>query len=289
MPADAVHRDDEALSLLALGALTPEEARAVEEHLAGCVECRRLGRRLGELAALADSVEPVAPPGGVREALLARLDDVEGAAREAALVDLAAGRPTGVRPGRKAEVGERRTPDRTPPRRLAARRPARLLLPFAAERDEALRRATVLSRDLTAARAALALTPAPEAVLLAGLPAAPEALGRVFVDRAASRAVVVARGLPELPEDLSYQLWRIVDGQPRPAGLLDASEGAVIVEGVGAGPRRGVGGDGRAARRRGGAERRDGAAVELAPPYDFRCSARNTRVFSHASSAASRT
>lgn len=314
MPADAVHRDDESLALLALGALTPEEAREVEEHVAECAECRRrLGKRLGELAALAESADPVAPPAGAREALLARLDaepaadsvargaagaradEAERAGRGTAIdlaaggvagarhderersapgtpTDLAAGRPAGVglRPARPAGGHERPAPDRTPPpRRLAARRPARLLLPLAAsfllgavvgvvavrqafvgdvrrlgdeaaslsaERDAALRRAEDLSRDLAVARTALALAPSPEAVPLAGLAAAPQARGRVFVDRAGARAVFVARGLPALPEDRTYQLWRIVDGQPLPAGLLDATEGAVIVEGVGATP-----------------------------------------------------
>jgi anti-sigma-K factor RskA len=251
--ARELHLEDDALALVALGVLPAAESREVEEHLAACADCRRrLAYSLGDVALLAESVAPEAPPPRAREALLERLAaDAPPAPRErrAAVDGMHADAP---RPAAAAAPpARRRRAARLLPlaasfllgatvgalavrqalvddvERLRARAEA-----AAAERADAALQAERLSHELATARAALALTPSPEAVPLAGLPAAPEARGRVFVDRAGGRALFVARGLPALPEGRTYQLWRIVGGEPRPAGLLDAAEGTVVVEGV---------------------------------------------------------
>lgn len=237
VPAKLRHLDDETLALLALGASSPGESAAAEEHLAGCEACReRLGERLGELAALAESVEPEPPPAWVRDELLERLAEESTPAgavpppapsaaprRRRLLLPLAASFLLGALAGalgvRQAFVDD--------VDRLAARADV-----LAAERAAAERRVERLAGELAAARSALALTPAREAILLAGLPAAPESHGRVFVDRAGGRALFVARGLPVLPDGRTYQLWRIVGGQPRPAGLFGGGEATLVVEGV---------------------------------------------------------
>lgn len=246
--ADLHHPDDDVLGLYALGALDADEAEAVERHLATCAACRPpLARWRGELAALAESVEPQAPPPGARQALLARLGVEEGSAEPGSTS------APGAAPGPAPAVPRRRRPGLLLPlaasflvgavvgaiavrqafvddvRELAARADA-----VAAERAAATDRVERLQGELAAARAALSLAPAPEAVPLAGLAPAPEARGRVFVDRGSGRALFVARGLPALAEGRTYQLWRIVEGRPRPAGLLEAGEGSLVVEGIGA-------------------------------------------------------
>lgn len=247
--AELRHPDGDLLALYALGSLDAAEAEAVERHVATCTSCRPvIARWRGDLAALAESVEPEAPPASARQALLARLGVEQAPAAEA----------PAAQPVRASE-----TAPATPPRR----RRGGLLLPLAAsflvgaiagalavrqafvddvrdlaaradavaaERAAAAERVESLQGELAAARAALSLAPAPEAVPLSGLAPAPEARGRVFVDRGSGRALFVASGLPALPEGRTYQLWRIVEGQPRPAGLLGAGEGSLVVEGVGA-------------------------------------------------------
>jgi len=63
---------EELSGVAALRALTPDEASFVAAHLAGCTSCRR---QYVELAAVADLLlrvpEPVAPPAGLRERILA--------------------------------------------------------------------------------------------------------------------------------------------------------------------------------------------------------------------------
>jgi anti-sigma factor RsiW len=62
------------LSLYALGALTSEERRAVEEHLEECSACRREVEQLrGDWALLAVSASGPRPPARSRERLMAAI------------------------------------------------------------------------------------------------------------------------------------------------------------------------------------------------------------------------
>ncbi|HEV7450141.1 MAG TPA: anti-sigma factor [Pseudonocardiaceae bacterium] len=56
----AVEHDHEALGAYTLGALAPDEARAVDAHLAECADCRREVAELTELRGMLDSVPPEA-------------------------------------------------------------------------------------------------------------------------------------------------------------------------------------------------------------------------------------
>ncbi len=63
----AVEHDHESLGAYALGALAPDEARAVDAHIAGCADCRREVAELTDLRGMLDSVPQEAfldgPPG----------------------------------------------------------------------------------------------------------------------------------------------------------------------------------------------------------------------------------
>jgi hypothetical protein len=63
-----MEHDRPSLAAYALGALDPEEARAVDAHLAGCAECQAELRELSELEAVLGEVPPEAfldgPPDG---------------------------------------------------------------------------------------------------------------------------------------------------------------------------------------------------------------------------------
>ena len=65
---------------------------------------------------------------------------------------------------------------------------------------------------------------------LAGLPAAPEARGRVLWSASNRQAVLLAAGLPPAPEGKTYEMWVIGRGAPVPAGVFQvgADGGAVF-------------------------------------------------------------
>ena len=67
----------EMLTLYALGALSQQEARVVEQHLAeGCEECASELRRFESVvAALGFAGQPVTPPASVREKLVSKLGE----------------------------------------------------------------------------------------------------------------------------------------------------------------------------------------------------------------------
>lgn len=51
--------------------------------------------------------------------------------------------------------------------------------------------------------------------------------------RSTGRAVVIMAGLPELPDDRTYELWLLGPSAPRPSGLLGASGRPVLIQGLG--------------------------------------------------------
>jgi hypothetical protein len=86
--------------------------------------------------------------------------------------------------------------------------------------------------ELARARAVLDLVAASSPdrdVVLAGLDAAPGRRGRVVIDARGGRALMVADGLPELPADRVYQLWRISAGTPASAGIFEAQPGGTAL------------------------------------------------------------
>lgn len=79
------HPDRDDIVAFALGALEPEEERAVEAHVAGCARCtRELEALVPAVGVLGESVEQLEPPPELRERVLAevRADAERSAERE---------------------------------------------------------------------------------------------------------------------------------------------------------------------------------------------------------------
>lgn len=243
------HRPDheELVALYALGMLEGDELDELEGHLAaGCQTCRReLAQRRGEVVLLADLIDPETPSAGVREAVLARMGEVDREASPA----------TGL-----SNAGSERVLDFEADRPVAAgrRRGAGWLLALAAVllvalvawslsaqrslRDE-VERLTVrnqsllgqleqrsaeldgLQTRLASTRSALRVVADAPVAVLAGLEAAPGARGRVYDDPRSDSVLVVVDELPRAPEGRVYQVWGIVAGKPVSAGTFDTSAG----------------------------------------------------------------
>lgn len=217
----------ELLPAHALGALDPEERRELETHLAECAECReRLADFGASVEALAESAPPVRPSSEIRERLLGRLEEsgaevgAGGPSRRRGLAPLAvaasviaalgAGLVAGIvatRSWTEGEMEARRAEISGLEERLAASQ---------REAEEIRLRLAALA-ELTEI---LATSPPGREVLLAGLDPVPEGQGRLYVDPAAGRGVLVAGNLRPLPEDRVYQLWTLRDGVPRSAGTF---------------------------------------------------------------------
>lgn len=221
MATDHTSRHDELLPAYALGALDGEELRAIEAHLAsGCSECaRQLTLWRGDLEQLAASVPPVAPSPETRQRVL-RLARRERPARwlplaAAALLAFVLGAGW-----RQARLG----PLVPEVERLRAEN-ARL------EQGVAQARGAVARMNATLA---ILSQPGTRAVALAGLPAAPGAVGHTFVDPEHGKALFWAFHLPPPSAGKTYQLWWIGDSGPVSAGTfpVDASGEGLLEVGV---------------------------------------------------------
>ncbi len=214
------NRFEELLPAYALGALDAAELSEVEEHLAGCGECRRqLAMWDRDLESLAASVEPVVPSETTR----------------ARILRLAAAPQPGVPvPARRRVPGW-----------LAMAAAALLAVAvwgvagqvrlrgelerLTGERDRLASRVETLDREVTQARGetqqagqALQVVAARgvRTVTLAGLGPAPRAAGHTYVDPRSREALFYAFDLPALPSGKTYELWYIAGGKPVAAGTF---------------------------------------------------------------------
>ena len=235
MPGPESHspRFAELLPAYALGALDGAELRELEAHLAtGCADCRRqLDLVQGDLEELAASVPPLTPSPETRERIL-------GAAAGSTVVPF---RPPIGRIGR---IGLMRSS-----RWLALA--ASVLLVVAvwgvwrqahlqAERDRLAQQVAALDSRLAqtqadnrrlAATLSLITAPGARAVQLAGLGPTPGAVGHIFVNPQARKAICYAFDLPAPAAGKTYQLWWIAAGRPVSAGTFDVDEhGAARLE-----------------------------------------------------------
>ena len=241
-------------SLYALGALTERERATFEEHLEVCGAC------VNDVMSLLPVTHRLADAAPLREP---RAD------LRARVIQAATGSPPQTSPGdvalplaAPASVSAMDRP--APPRRtggtarLLFRLAAAALLVvaaglgwFAAQQfnlaralqdnlDGANRRATLAELEVsTAQRAAAesrqraAILAAPDALTigLAGQPAAPDAVARVFWS-ATQGVVFTAAGLPALPAGRVYQLWFVPNASPVSAGLLTIDDGGRVAASV---------------------------------------------------------
>lgn len=234
----------ELLASHSLDALDASEARALEEHLAGCSACNAELAELRDAAGLLAHAAPPAEPGAqVRDRIMASIS----APRES-------NRPAAPTPARVVSM---------PPRsgsniwmlglRLAAglafvallvsvfvlwRRDVKMRQEIAqlsrqmnTQQHELTRDRDVLGRQ----RDALALLNSPNAkkMELAGTQTAQNARGAFVYDQKTGKAILMADGLPATPADKAYELWFIPKGHAAMAGRIftvDASGHAMLPE-----------------------------------------------------------
>jgi anti-sigma-K factor RskA len=191
-----VHDDyKEMIPAHALSALDTAEERALNEHLAGCAECRRdLAEWEATAASLALSVDPVEPSPKVRRKLLTQIQSEKSV----------------------SNVFPLRSPQRNLWNSLGSLGQIAAVLIFAAliisvvvlwQQNRTLRQQNEVYQLLTA--------PGTRVAQLSGTAQASGATAKFAYD-ANGRALLIADGLPAAPAGKEYQLWYIVNNKPVP-------------------------------------------------------------------------
>ncbi len=218
-----VHEDyKEMLPARAMSALDVQEVRALSEHLSECPECRReLEEWEATSAALAVVADPVEPSPKVRERILTEI-------RKSAL--------TSQTDSKSQPAGSRVLPFTPAPRNIWSSfgslgaiaaivlfaalivsvvvlwqqnraehdKLTKLSIQLRAAQDE-LQRSSELVRLLT--------TPGARMTELSGTSQATGATAKIAYDKT-GHAILLANGLPRVPEGKEYQLWFIVGTKP---------------------------------------------------------------------------
>lgn len=196
----------EVLGLYVLGALDGAEARAVEQHLAGCTaECPFEQAETRDAAGmLAFAARAVEPSRAARERLLASLPAPDS--RRAEIRSQPRRRRSGLFLGGVAAFA------------IAAS--AAFFIVDLVARLESAESELARLRDRAIFLGAADTT----TVALAGTDEAPAARAKLSYDRRTGRALLIGYDLPEAPRGKAYQLWFIAGNKPLP--------GRVFVPGV---------------------------------------------------------
>ena len=220
MSEDEQYAED--LALYALDALRGEDRARVDEHLAGCAECRReLAQLRADTALLALSTTGPRPPQRSRQRLL---DAVAREPRVPRIVE------TSPRRSWWGVLGWAATA-------------AVVVFAVSLWRENSLLKETLASANSQAAKsgremeelrriAAPILEPEAQRITLVAMKAPPQPQSKVFYLRKRSSLVLLANNLPALPPRKAYELWLIpVNGAPIPAGVFkpDAHGSASVV------------------------------------------------------------
>ncbi|GAT73931.1 hypothetical protein MHM582_2429 [Microbacterium sp. HM58-2] len=200
----------------ALHALSPEDERRYRDALADHPEWSPIAETDAETAdLLAGAVAPEAPPAGIRSALLARIAETPQGAEEppAATVQVSAPAPAG-------EESAARSP----------RHPLRILFALAACLALLVGvgfGAVALNQQLNRPASVVALDEIRAAGDAEQATVSLDGGGTATAHWSASlgTVVLVADGIPELPEGKEYELWFVRGDTPVPAGLFSAADG----------------------------------------------------------------
>jgi anti-sigma-K factor RskA len=202
---------DELAAAYALGAVEPDEERAISAHLVTCDDPHAQARELiGAASGLAATVEPVAPSATLRDRLMTTI----------------------------AETPQEHRPDvAAPAPRMVAEPPARpwwRLAPLPAGLAAVGLAAVIglgawnvnLNQRLADRDAALrAVASADAAYAVTGT------AGSGWVLETDGRAIFLADALAALPADRIYELWLIgPDGDPVDVGTLSSTDGLALVQ-----------------------------------------------------------
>lgn len=222
----------ELLAVHALDALDASEARALEEHLSACADCRAELAELREAAALlAHASTPAAPRDEVRGRIL---KDASAEFQRGQPVPRASAKVVPLRPSSAVSLWPNVL-------RLAAaiafvalligvivfwrrdvrsrREIAQLSRQVSSQQHELLRDRDVLARQ----REALALlnSPGMKKMELAGTQTAKNARATFVFDQQTGRGLLMTDGLPAAPPDMAYELWFIPKGHsPMPGKMF---------------------------------------------------------------------
>jgi anti-sigma-K factor RskA len=206
-----VHDDyKEMIPAHALSALDAADERALNEHLAGCAECRRDQAEWEATAAsLALGAKPMEPSPEVREKLLTQIR-VEKTATEKGVSEEFASEGSG------SNVIPLSRPPRTFWNSLGSLGSIAAIILFAAlivsvfvlwQQNRRLQNENEFFKLVTA--------PGSRIAELSGTNEASGATAKLAYDQS-GRAFLIANGLPRPPAGKEYQLWYIVDNKPLP-------------------------------------------------------------------------
>ena len=224
---------DELIGALTLGALEPQEARAVSGHLATCLQPHdELWELVGANAALAASIEPVEPSPALRRRLMETLAVVPQEVATAA-------------PARPAPQSVPRTPaaaatpsvsawwrslfdprSATFARGLAAVAVAGVIVLGAVNLSL---RGSLDDRQAALNRVAGAIAAGGPAFAVKATPEAPGAGSGYVIDRDGRQPLLVA-AVPPAPAGRIYEMWLLdAAGKPLSAGTFTAKDQIVVV------------------------------------------------------------
>lgn len=216
----------------ALDALPEDEQARFEEHLESCAACRREVAELQAAVAGVGELLEQAPPAGLKERVLADIDQVPQEAPRAPAAHAEPGAPPPTAP-EAPSAGEGPSPGDELGARRAARRPwwaglqgvaaavvAVLVVGLGTvivnlyDRIDELETASSQVTEVLSAPDADTITVEGEAGSSA----------RVVVSASRGEAVFLADGMDQVSAEQTYELWLIDDAGAEPAGLFDVDE-----------------------------------------------------------------
>lgn len=221
------------LPLHALASLDHNESQALEQHLAGCAECRKeLDGWRGTASNLAYVSSPVDPSPRVRTRILEsiRSEDqnhksVVTFSRPPTSMAVSAGWSRGLQA--IAAIVLIALIASLIVMRQANHRAQKAIEQMSAQLQESR---TQLEKEKQALR--VLTTPGARMAELAGTKEAPGAHAMLAVDMKSRRAVFMAQGLPQAPAGKAYQLWFISGTKPMPGHVFktDAAGNAMMMD-----------------------------------------------------------
>ncbi|RPE36577.1 anti-sigma factor [Kitasatospora cineracea] len=233
-------------------ALDPEENDAFERHLEHCPSCAQETAEFAAALARLGAAETAAPPPALKARVLAALPGVR---QEAPRVDGPV--PPRTRPARLRRRFARRAPGLALAACLAlALGAGALAVQQHREAERARDRVAALARQQESVTALLTAPDARTATAATG-----GGTATVVWSAARGRAGLLAAGLPAPGPGRTYQLWYDDAGTMRPAGLLPAGTGTLLLSG----PLDGAAGVGVTLEPAGGSPHPTGAPVLLLP------------------------
>ncbi|HEX7997075.1 MAG TPA: anti-sigma factor [Pyrinomonadaceae bacterium] len=241
----------EMLAEHALGALDAGEARALDEHLAACEDCRaELSQWLDTTAALAYSVKLTEPPPALRSRLLENVrargaqpsvsttktsGDSRSDSRSETTTTVASPAAATKAAANVVSISEHKRSSWNTFQKFGALAASLAFIAFLItlavlwNRNRAMQAEMArMNRDLQSTKEQLKrereisgmfTAPDTRVATLTGTEMAPRARARLAYNNAGSAMMIVDQ-LPPAPDGMDYQIWFIADGKPLPGGVF---------------------------------------------------------------------